>query len=125
MHAAQGAGAPAERQAGLRGRSSVVRELHVYGTAVAVHARDAGKHQHQVRLRPTPSRLLRALAVCTPDVPPPSPISCLDSQYAHLTSHDPPPPSESSPPPPVAAVAPAWQTKQQHPRKQIQVDIQS
>mmetsp|Transcript_16028 Transcript_16028/g.48090 ORF Transcript_16028/g.48090 Transcript_16028/m.48090 type:complete len:578 (-) Transcript_16028:587-2320(-) len=42
-----GAGPPAERQAGLRGRSSVVRELHVYGTAVAVHARDAGKHQHQ------------------------------------------------------------------------------
>lgn len=26
----------------------MVRELHVYGTAVAVHARDASKFQHQV-----------------------------------------------------------------------------
>jgi elongator complex protein 3 len=26
---------------------SIVRELHVYGTAVAVHARDTGKLQHQ------------------------------------------------------------------------------
>lgn len=26
---------------------SIVRELHVYGTAVAVHARDSGKFQHQ------------------------------------------------------------------------------
>lgn len=42
-----GSGPPSERQPALRGRSSVVRELHVYGTAVAVHARDAGKHQHQ------------------------------------------------------------------------------
>lgn len=25
----------------------MVRELHVYGTAVAVHARDASKYQHQ------------------------------------------------------------------------------
>ena len=30
-------------------RASIVRELHVYGAAVAVHARDASKHQHQVR----------------------------------------------------------------------------
>lgn len=37
----------AERQPDLRGRCSVVRELHVYGTAVAVHARDASKYQHQ------------------------------------------------------------------------------
>lgn len=29
------------------GRVSIVRELHVYGTAVAVHARDTGKLQHQ------------------------------------------------------------------------------
>ncbi len=107
MHAAQGAGAPAERQAGLRGRSSVVRELHVYGTAVAVHARDAGKHQHQVRLPPTPSRLLLALAACTPDVTRSSPTVRV------FTANS------------VAAVAPAWQTKQQHPRKQIQLDIQS
>ena len=28
-------------------RASIVRELHVYGTAVAVHARDSSKHQHQ------------------------------------------------------------------------------
>jgi elongator complex protein 3 len=28
-------------------RVSIVRELHVYGTAVAVHARDTGKFQHQ------------------------------------------------------------------------------
>jgi hypothetical protein len=27
---------------------SIVRELHVYGAVVAVHARDASKHQHQV-----------------------------------------------------------------------------
>lgn len=37
----------AERQFELRGRCSIVRELHVYGTAVAVHSRDASKHQHQ------------------------------------------------------------------------------
>lgn len=32
----------------LKGRCSIVRELHVYGTAVPVHARDADKLQHQV-----------------------------------------------------------------------------
>jgi len=42
-------GPDAERQPELRGRCSVVRELHVYGTAVAVHARDSSKFQHQVR----------------------------------------------------------------------------
>lgn len=42
-----GAGPPSERQPGLRGRVSIVRELHVYGAVVAVHARDASKHQHQ------------------------------------------------------------------------------
>lgn len=36
-----------ERQPELQGRCSIVRELHVYGTAVAVHARDASKYQHQ------------------------------------------------------------------------------
>ena len=38
-----------ERQPQMQGRCSVVRELHVYGTAVAVHARDSSKHQHQVQ----------------------------------------------------------------------------
>jgi len=42
-------GRASERQPELRGRCSIVRELHVYGTAVAVHSRDASKHQHQVR----------------------------------------------------------------------------
>ncbi|MEW5306886.1 MAG: hypothetical protein WDW36_009323 [Sanguina aurantia] len=43
------AGPDCNRQPELRGSVSVVRELHVYGTAVAVHARDSstGKHQHQ------------------------------------------------------------------------------
>mmetsp|Transcript_50033 Transcript_50033/g.160114 ORF Transcript_50033/g.160114 Transcript_50033/m.160114 type:complete len:330 (+) Transcript_50033:776-1765(+) len=31
----------------VKGRCSMVRELHVYGTAVAVHARDSTKFQHQ------------------------------------------------------------------------------
>ena len=31
----------------LRGRCSMVRELHVYGTAVGVHDRQRGKFQHQ------------------------------------------------------------------------------
>ena len=35
------------RQPELRGSCSIVRELHVYGTAVAVHTRDQGKFQHQ------------------------------------------------------------------------------
>jgi elongator complex protein 3 len=34
----------------LVGRCSIVRELHVYGTAVPVHGRDADKLQHQVIL---------------------------------------------------------------------------
>ncbi|KAF3779647.1 Elongator complex protein 3 [Nymphaea thermarum] len=33
----------------LMGRCSIVRELHVYGTAVPVHGRDADKLQHQVK----------------------------------------------------------------------------
>lgn len=32
----------------LMGKCSIVRELHVYGTAVPVHGRDADKLQHQV-----------------------------------------------------------------------------
>ncbi|KAK9866737.1 hypothetical protein WJX84_004414 [Apatococcus fuscideae] len=40
-------GPGSQRQPELQGRASMVRELHVYGTAVAVHARDASKHQHQ------------------------------------------------------------------------------
>lgn len=32
----------------LMGKCSMVRELHVYGTAVPVHGRDADKLQHQV-----------------------------------------------------------------------------
>lgn len=39
--------AGSERQPELGGACSVVRELHVYGTAVAVHARDSSKFQHQ------------------------------------------------------------------------------
>ncbi|GAQ90426.1 Elongator complex protein 3 [Klebsormidium nitens] len=31
----------------LRGRCSIVRELHVYGTAVSIHGRDVDKFQHQ------------------------------------------------------------------------------
>ncbi|KAF0928223.1 hypothetical protein E2562_038471 [Oryza meyeriana var. granulata] len=31
----------------LVGRCSIVRELHVYGTAVPVHGHDVGKLQHQ------------------------------------------------------------------------------
>lgn len=32
----------------LLGKCSIVRELHVYGTAVPVHGRDTEKLQHQV-----------------------------------------------------------------------------
>ena len=33
----------------LKGNCSIVRELHVYGSAVPIHARDPTKFQHQVR----------------------------------------------------------------------------
>lgn len=33
----------------LQGRCSIVRELHVYGSAVPMHDRDPGKFQHRVR----------------------------------------------------------------------------
>ncbi|KAK5782928.1 hypothetical protein PVK06_037433 [Gossypium arboreum] len=36
----------------LMGKCSIVRELHVYGTAVPVHGRDADKLQHQVIKQP-------------------------------------------------------------------------
>lgn len=36
------------RKEGDDGGSSIVRELHVYGTAVPVHGRDPTKFQHQV-----------------------------------------------------------------------------
>ena len=42
-----GGGERGSVQPGLAGRTSIVRELHVYGTAVAVHARDDDLHQHQ------------------------------------------------------------------------------
>ncbi len=48
-HGGRGVGSGAETQPELRGRCSIVRELHVYGTAVAVHARDSQHQQHQVR----------------------------------------------------------------------------
>ena len=48
-HGGRGVGSGAEAQPELRGRCSIVRELHVYGTAVAVHSRDSDQHQHQVR----------------------------------------------------------------------------
>ena len=35
------------RKEGAEGGSSIVRELHVYGTAVPVHGRDPTKFQHQ------------------------------------------------------------------------------
>ena len=37
------------RKEGAEGGCSIVRELHVYGTAVPVHGRDPTKFQHQVR----------------------------------------------------------------------------
>ncbi len=36
------------KQEGAEGGCSIVRELHVYGTAVPVHGRDPTKFQHQV-----------------------------------------------------------------------------
>ncbi len=37
------------RRGGDEGGCSIVRELHVYGTAVPVHGRDPTKFQHQVK----------------------------------------------------------------------------
>ena len=51
-------GAAKSRQPELQGRCSIVRELHVYGTAVAVSTRDATKQQHQVSLGGLPHCML-------------------------------------------------------------------
>lgn len=40
------AGSEAERHKDLSGRCSMIREVHVYGSAVAVHERDAARFQH-------------------------------------------------------------------------------
>ena len=56
-HGGRGVGSGAETQPELRGRCSIVRELHVYGTAVAVHARDSQHQQHQVQRNPCHGRL--------------------------------------------------------------------
>eukprot|EP00210_Caulerpa_lentillifera_P002292 g2202.t1 len=40
-------GSQKSRQKELKGKVSIVRELHVYGTAVAVHGRDMTRFQHQ------------------------------------------------------------------------------
>ena len=40
---------PGQNAQGEEGGCSIVRELHVYGTAVPVHGRDPTKFQHQVR----------------------------------------------------------------------------
>lgn len=40
---------PRRNQRGDEGGCSIVRELHVYGTAIPVHGRDPTKFQHQVR----------------------------------------------------------------------------
>lgn len=50
----------------LPGRRSIVRELHVYGSAVAVHARDTSKHQHQARCQ--------AVSLCVSLGQPPSAV---------------------------------------------------
>lgn len=39
---------PGRNAQGEEGGCSIVRELHVYGTAVPVHGRDPTKFQHQV-----------------------------------------------------------------------------
>lgn len=57
-------GAAKSRQAELQGRCSIVRELHVYGTAVAVSARDATKQQHQVASPFCPRPLPWCCGVC-------------------------------------------------------------
>ena len=62
-HGGRGVGSGAEAQPELRGRCSIVRELHVYGTAVAVHARDNQQQQHQVQREPCRSRWYRYRAL--------------------------------------------------------------
>jgi elongator complex protein 3 len=43
----------------MPGGCSLVRELHVYGTAAPVHSRDPKKFQHQVSRRPGRSQSCR------------------------------------------------------------------
>jgi len=43
---------PASFRPELKERSSIVRELHVYGSVVPIHSRDPTKFQHQVRSSP-------------------------------------------------------------------------
>ena len=43
------------KKADAEGGCSIVRELHVYGTAVPVHGRDPTKFQHQVSVCATPA----------------------------------------------------------------------
>ena len=43
------------KKPGDEGGCSIVRELHVYGTAVPVHGRDPTKFQHQVDFSVSPS----------------------------------------------------------------------
>ena len=45
------------KKEGDEGGCSIVRELHVYGTAVPVHGRDPTKFQHQVCLCPSSQNL--------------------------------------------------------------------
>ncbi|EFJ21491.1 hypothetical protein SELMODRAFT_417267 [Selaginella moellendorffii] len=49
----------------LLDRCSIVRELHVYGTVVPVHGRDADKLQHHVYLFSSLSYCLKLLPICT------------------------------------------------------------
>lgn len=58
------AGKKKDRQTELKGRVSIVRELHVYGTAVAVHARDTAKYQHQVPEFPLEDEILHIRSSC-------------------------------------------------------------
>lgn len=64
------------------GRGSIVRELHVYGAAVAVHARDASKHQHQARARPLATNLCSPFDASLQD---PHPVSLLHCWALLLT----------------------------------------
>ena len=44
---AGGGGGGGDAPPSWRGKVSIVRELHVYGTAIPVHSRDPAKFQHQ------------------------------------------------------------------------------
>ena len=61
------------RKEGSVGGTSIVRELHVYGTAVPVHGRDPTKFQHQVRCVPwrpsSPPSVVYTILFCFPLLP--------------------------------------------------------